>query len=229
MADTRELTLGTTLVTGLTLVRPLYSDVVAHKVTIDGTVCFWKQLYSANSYTYISKTDDEIRWRYNNNTGRTVTIYAKRSGQSSYTNLGSVASGGSIYKTWTGLSGSTAYTTSFYFSDGIYKDSEVVTSSSITTDSSLPTQTVTPNITDYSHYSNKLHWKVQNLDTQTATIYSEHNDTTPDLYVATGIASGAKTAEYSPFSLSGQTVYAKAHDVTNPGRTLSDYDSQYVG
>lgn len=92
--------------------------------------------------------------------------------------------------------------------------------------SSAPAITATPNITDYYFGSNKLHWKVQNLDTETVTIYSEHNDITPDLYVASGIVSGGKTPEYAPFSLSGQTVYAKAQA---SGKELSAYDSQYVG
>jgi len=91
-------------------------------------------------------------------------------------------------------------------------------------------QTTTPDIVNYStsyiepYYI--AHWKVQNLDSSTATLYSEVGDSTPDLNVDTDIASEALGASHSKSSASnGFTIYATAQA---SGKLLSNYTSQYT-
>lgn len=90
-----------------------------------------------------------------------------------------------------------------------------------------PAQTAKPNITDYGYDSmfGLYYWKVQNLDSSSATIYTEADDSTPDVNVGT-IASMAKTVNITSDSITTSiTVYAKAQA---SGKTLSAYDSQYI-
>ena len=99
----------------------------------------------------------------------------------------------------------------------------------------VPRATTTPNITDYGvrlisdelGNFNQFYWKVQNLDSLSATIYSEHTDTDPDVSRGT-IASNAKTGEITyttSTSITSITVYAKAVAENN---NESAIDSQVI-
>jgi uncharacterized repeat protein (TIGR02543 family) len=95
--------------------------------------------------------------------------------------------------------------------------------------------TTTPNITDYGvrlitgdlGNFNQFYWKVQNLDSLSAEIFSEHTDTDPDISRGT-IASNAKTGEITyttSTSTTSITVYAKAKAGVH---NMSAIDSQVI-
>lgn len=90
----------------------------------------------------------------------------------------------------------------------------------------VTTQTATPNIHTYSYNAKfwSIHWYVQNMDGASAEIWSELGDTTPDVSRGT-ISSGSSTSLISQSTFGGATIYAKAQA---SGKTLSNYDSQYV-
>jgi len=87
-------------------------------------------------------------------------------------------------------------------------------------------RTATPAITDYGYNSEfeYIYWKVQNLDTSTVTIYTEVDDSTPDLTVINNIASNAKTATQT-FAVSG-TYYVIYATALASGKTESFYEAR---
>jgi hypothetical protein len=96
------------------------------------------------------------------------------------------------------------------------------------TTNEVPTvTTVQPLITDVSFSHNSISWKVLNNDDDTATIYSEIGDATPETVIGI-VASGVKTSLHTVSFLSPQTqytIYAKAQAT---GKALSTAHSVSV-
>ena len=93
----------------------------------------------------------------------------------------------------------------------------------------VPTQVVAPKINDvlimYDGIGWNFSWVVTNMDSQAAVIYSEGNDTTPDVSMGT-INPGSSTATITYSRVTNiATAYAQA---TVSGRTNSIVVSEYM-
>ena len=157
------------------------------------------------SITYISRTTSSLTFDLTNNHEMPVTIYYEIDDNTPDANTIVVSANGTERVTLSGLNQQQTYTLFIYALETDQLPSETISNTQTTQG-----LTANPSILSVNPSSDSVTFSLRNNDNNTATIYYEVNDSTPDLTVSVGAGQTVSRTISGLSASTNYTIYARA-------------------